>query len=571
MISRQQAKGDIIYFCDLTRGSTGVGTTASGLTVGVLKNDSGTLVTGGITYTYSGGFGGRAGSVNVKIDTSHADYSPGDDCTVIYSAGTVDSKSLVGYPIGHFTLDKGLAEPLITADPGNPDYQVGDTAFILFNSRAELLGSPTLRAYADDNTTETASGITLTTKFDSRDKLNCAKVVTATLVGATTGTSTSSTNTTLVKTGAGWTTNQFAGYYVRIVSGLGDGELRKIASNTSDTLTIEGTWGTNPGAADFVISLGTATNYTLVLTGGTVGGLSVNGMVVGKFTINKQTAKKIFQVDSTLNTISAQTLNASTKIDNIHTAFVLDGAVYQLTVNALENAPGGGGGTDWTATEKEQIRSALGINGDKTTAATGGQLQEMDGNLTTILSDIATVNGLVTTVDGVVDGITSTVNTINSNVNTIDGIVDGISSTVGTISSNVTTVNSNVTTTNSNVTSVGNSVTTVNNNVLLVKSKTDLIPAGAIATESFVTSSVNAIPAAVHNYDHSGSDAGLPLYSMRNMLRHVNCKWVMVSNSPTSATLTVYKEDGVTAAYTRAVTLDATTGSITAVGPMVAP
>lgn len=45
--------------------------------------------------------------------------------------------------------------------------------------------------------------------------------------------------------------------------------------------------------------------------------------------------------------------------------------------NFVQNISGGGGGggvADWTAAEKEQIRSALGVNGTKTTA-TGGQLQ----------------------------------------------------------------------------------------------------------------------------------------------------------------------------------------------------
>jgi len=53
-----------------------------------------------------------------------------------------------------------------------------------------------------------------------------------------------------------------------------------------------------------------------------------------------------------------------------------DGGTQRFTVNALENAPTGigSGQGDWTTSEKEQIRDALGVDGDKTTA-TGGQLQ----------------------------------------------------------------------------------------------------------------------------------------------------------------------------------------------------
>lgn len=48
---------------------------------------------------------------------------------------------------------------------------------------------------------------------------------------------------------------------------------------------------------------------------------------------------------------------------------------------------GSGGGGDWTDAEKEQIRSALGVDGDKT-AAVGGQLQ-------TALLDLLLVKGLL--------------------------------------------------------------------------------------------------------------------------------------------------------------------------------
>lgn len=54
--------------------------------------------------------------------------------------------------------------------------------------------------------------------------------------------------------------------------------------------------------------------------------------------------------------------------DKIDTALELDGSVYRFTTNALENAPagGGGGGSDWTTGEKEQIRYRLGIDGTAT-------------------------------------------------------------------------------------------------------------------------------------------------------------------------------------------------------------
>lgn len=51
------------------------------------------------------------------------------------------------------------------------------------------------------------------------------------------GTATSGTTTTLVDTTAGWTTNQWAGYYLYIYSGTARGRIVRITSNTATTLT----------------------------------------------------------------------------------------------------------------------------------------------------------------------------------------------------------------------------------------------------------------------------------------------------------------------------------------------
>lgn len=64
------------------------------------------------------------------------------------------------------------------------------------------------------------------------------------------------------------------------------------------------------------------------------------------------------------------------------------------------NVAGGGGGTDWTTSEKQQIRDALGVDGTKTTA-TGGQLQTLDTVADAILDDTGTsgvviANGAIT-------------------------------------------------------------------------------------------------------------------------------------------------------------------------------
>lgn len=85
--------------------------------------------------------------------------------------------------------------------------------------------------------------------------------------------------TTIGKTGKTWTTNSFANYQVRIVSGTGIGQIRTITSNTATTLTVP-TWTTTPDVTsvfciesndDFIYLLGNnaVTMYRYSISGGT--------------------------------------------------------------------------------------------------------------------------------------------------------------------------------------------------------------------------------------------------------------------------------------------------------------
>lgn len=62
-----------------------------------------------------------------------------------------------------------------------------------------------------------------------------------------TGTSTGgNSSTTLNKTGAGWTVNQWTNYTVLITGGTGVGQTRTIGSNTATQLTVSTNWTTTP-------------------------------------------------------------------------------------------------------------------------------------------------------------------------------------------------------------------------------------------------------------------------------------------------------------------------------------
>jgi len=60
------------------------------------------------------------------------------------------------------------------------------------------------------------------------------------------GTATDASSTTLEDTDQTWDVNGYADYWVRITGGTGAGQIRPIASNTADTLTVTGAWATTP-------------------------------------------------------------------------------------------------------------------------------------------------------------------------------------------------------------------------------------------------------------------------------------------------------------------------------------
>lgn len=101
------AVGQVLYFHFTTRQfSTGTPITSASLVLSVYKDDSTTQSTSGITTTFTTGFDNVAGLVSVKIDTS-ADgtfYSSGHDFSVVITAGTADSVSIIGEVVGYFSI-----------------------------------------------------------------------------------------------------------------------------------------------------------------------------------------------------------------------------------------------------------------------------------------------------------------------------------------------------------------------------------------------------------------------------------------------------------------------------------
>ncbi len=102
----------ILYFHFTTRQfSTGTPITSASLVVSIYKDDSTTQSTAGITTTFLTGFDNLVGLVSVKIDTSQdgSFYAAGHDFSIVVTAGTADSVSIVGEVVGYFSIQNRSA------------------------------------------------------------------------------------------------------------------------------------------------------------------------------------------------------------------------------------------------------------------------------------------------------------------------------------------------------------------------------------------------------------------------------------------------------------------------------
>jgi hypothetical protein len=135
---------------------------------------------------------------------------------------------------------------------------------------------------------------------------------------------------------------------------------------------------------------GTAVGSANVLIDGAITAAKIAGDAIDA---SKIASDAISEIQAGLATASDLT-DIETVTDKLNTALESDGSSgWQFTSLALENAPSGGGGTDWTADERTAIRAILGIPGSGTTPADPS---------TGILD---TIRDLVVTVDTVADGI----------------------------------------------------------------------------------------------------------------------------------------------------------------------
>jgi hypothetical protein len=87
----------------------------------------------------------------------------------------------------------------------------------------------------------------------------------------TSGTASSGTSTTLVDSGIGWTANAYSNKIIKLTAGTGAGQYRSIMSNTTDTVTVDREWDTNPSGTtqyeiyDALARTGAVTDLTMTI------------------------------------------------------------------------------------------------------------------------------------------------------------------------------------------------------------------------------------------------------------------------------------------------------------------
>lgn len=97
--------GDILYAQFSTAKADGTPITLAGTPgLGAFRDDNTGGSTGGLTLVVD--FGSKTGSHNVKIDTGNAFYTAGHDYQILISPGSVNSISVEGVQVVHFSVDK---------------------------------------------------------------------------------------------------------------------------------------------------------------------------------------------------------------------------------------------------------------------------------------------------------------------------------------------------------------------------------------------------------------------------------------------------------------------------------
>jgi hypothetical protein len=151
--------------------------------------------------------------------------------------------------------------PITPSSAPTTDYQVANRKFVVDTvgtgySRYEVTGNYTITdsdGYTDIFITTGSSDRTVLMPTLADNLNRRIRVFNA---GGFRGTATSGGANTLTDTGSGWTVNEWTSMQAWILKGTGAGQVRNVASNTSEILTVSNNWDTNPDSTSIYVIVG---------------------------------------------------------------------------------------------------------------------------------------------------------------------------------------------------------------------------------------------------------------------------------------------------------------------------
>lgn len=176
----------------------------------------------------------------------------------------------IGY-VGSITSVRMGPNSIITVSPANSIAFDATTVFRVYGGSLWFFNAGTtavgFSVYDRITNTWTARSVTnLPTAWGTDGQLvSTGSRSSANDAGFTAGSVSSSTATTLTDaTKSTWPTNGWTNYQVRILTGAGKGQIRTIASNTSNTITVSSAWTINPDATSTYRVEGNDDNFYLI-------------------------------------------------------------------------------------------------------------------------------------------------------------------------------------------------------------------------------------------------------------------------------------------------------------------
>ena len=369
-----RTNGSTIFFHFHSKNTTGVPTTLSGGVVSVYKDNDLTQNVTGVTLIAD--FDGVTGLNSVEIDLTDAFYTTDTDYSVVITTGTVGGTSVIGSVIGTFSIEKRIVDDLTANALTKISNQVDSDLTVQHGAGAwqTAVGFSTHSAadvWAVPGRTITGGTIDNAT---SPLQANLLEINSDSVVGNAATLTLASLSVINPAGSAVFLQGQSAGGHgVEIISDQADGINIQATTSGSGIAASGATAGMSlagVGGLGHGLSLSSANANGLEIVGGSLDNavqITTSANLDGiNFTVG--TGNPVNQaIFADLTEILTQGLTEQT-LGNIASNFGLfyNNANNPTTTQVVDDVGGGAGGTDWTASERSEIRHRLGITGATT-------------------------------------------------------------------------------------------------------------------------------------------------------------------------------------------------------------